>query len=83
MPKRKPAWDVLSEKEKKCIDNIIAFFQDVRGEKIGIVAAEQIFDVVISSAFIDTYNKGVVDAQKLIQEKIADMNIDLDSLIKK
>lgn len=83
MPKRKPIWDVLSkEKKRKCIKEIIAFFLDERGEEIGIVAAEQIFDAVMGSTFADVYNKGVVDAQKIVEEKQADMNIDLDLLLK-
>lgn len=83
MPKpRKPIWDVLSEEKKKeCINNIIAFFLDERDEKIGVVAAEQILDVVMESAFADIYNQGVISAQKLIQKKMADMNIDLDLLL--
>ena len=83
MAKRKPIWDILPEDEKKkCLDAIIAHFLDERGEKIGVIAAEQLLDVVMEKIIWTAYNKGIDDAKTLLQEKFADINIDLDLLAK-
>ncbi len=84
MSTRKPIWDILSEEKKKgALDAIMAFFQDEWGQSIGVIAAEQVLDLVMGGTFADIYNKGVVDAQKVLGERIADMNVDLDSLLRK
>lgn len=82
-PKRKLVWDVLPEhKKQECLNKIIAFSEDSMDEKIGLIAAEEIYDLVMESTFDAIYNKGVTDAQKTMQEKIMDLNVDLESLIK-
>lgn len=84
MNKRKLSWDSIPEdKKKQCLDNIIAFAQDSLDSSIGIVAAEQLYDTVMESTFDQIYNQGVLAAQKVMQEKIADLNVDLESLLKK
>lgn len=41
MKKRKPIWDVLSEEKKEvAIEAIISFFENERGEQLGVIAAE-------------------------------------------
>lgn len=83
MEKRKPAWDILPENRKKeCLARITAYFLDERGEEIGVIAAEDIFDAITEVAFPDIYNKGVLDAQKLIVEKNADIQSELDLLLR-
>ncbi|MEK7105594.1 MAG: DUF2164 family protein [Patescibacteria group bacterium] len=83
MEKRKPLWDIFPEKQKKeCLDRIIAYFLDERDEKIGLIAAEDIFHIVLEKAFSDIYNKGVLDAQQLIRTKGADIEAELDLLLR-
>jgi uncharacterized protein (DUF2164 family) len=83
MQPRKLLWDIFSENQKKkCIENIIAYFLDERGEKIGLIAAEEIFDVVIEGAFSEIYNKGVLDARQLMKEKAADIESEIDLLLR-
>ena len=83
MNTRKPLWDIFSEERKKgCLDRITAYFLDERGEKIGLIAAEDIFDTVLEQVFFDIYNKGVTDTQKLVREKAADIDAELDLLLR-
>lgn len=84
MKKREPIWDVLSKEQKQeALDTIIAFFLDALGESIGIIQAEQILDTVLEKTFPAIYNKGVTDAQKAVHERAADLNLDLDLLLRK
>ncbi len=83
MSNRKPVWDVLTDKTKReCLNSIIAYFFDERDEEIGLIAAEQLMDTIIEPVFTEIYNKGVVDAQSIIKEKLSNINIDLDLLLK-
>ena len=83
MSPRKPLWDIFTEERKKyCLDKISAYFENERGEKIGMLAAQDIFDVVIEGAFSEIYNKGVLDAQKIIRDKNADIESELDALLR-
>lgn len=83
METRKPLWDILSdERKRECVNRIIAYFQDERNEKIGVIAAQEILDTFVETAFPDIYNKGVLDAQKIIEEKSADMQFELDQLLR-
>ena len=83
MTARKLVWDAIpEEKKKECTGKIIEFAGSSWDEKIGIVAAEQLYDLVMESTFNAIYNLGVADAQKILQEKMADINVDLDSLMK-
>jgi len=78
---RKPLWDILSDKEKQdCLERIIAHFQDERGERIGVIAAEQVLDVILEPIVKSAYNKGLSAAKELLQDKFADINLDLDLL---
>lgn len=84
MGERKPEWDLLKEEEKQeALHQIIAYFEEEWGEKIGLIAAEQVMDKVLEQTFNHIYNKGVIDAQKALEEHIADTNVALDMLLKK
>lgn len=83
MPQRKPAWDMLSDASKQtCLDRIVAYFFDTRGEQIGMIAAEDLLQKILECAYADAYNKGVHDTQKLVQERNADLDADIDVLLR-
>lgn len=73
---------VKEETERATLDAIISHFQDERDEEIGIIAAEAILDVVLDSCGKDIYNQGLSDAQKIVQNKQADLNLELEALRK-
>jgi uncharacterized protein (DUF2164 family) len=83
MKKRKAIWDVISDKRREeCIRDIIGHFQDERGEEMGLIGAEQILDLVLEKIVWGSYNKGVSDIKAVLQDKFADINVDLDLLIR-
>ncbi|MDO8509985.1 MAG: DUF2164 domain-containing protein [bacterium] len=80
----KRKWDLLSKaKRKTCIDEIITFFKQKRGEKIGVIAAEDILDFFLQAIGKDIYNNGVEDSKKLLKRQFENLEVDLDLLLNK
>jgi len=76
-------WEILLDSDKSdAIDQIITYFQTEKGEEIGVIAAEEILDQVLSQVAIKLYNQGVEDARGLLRGKMEDFDIDLSSLLK-
>ncbi|HCC23163.1 TPA: DUF2164 domain-containing protein [Candidatus Falkowbacteria bacterium] len=77
-------WDLLPKaKRKACVDAIITFFKQERGETIGLIAAEDILDFFLQEIGGDIYNKVVDDAKKLLKKRFEDLELDLDLLLNK
>lgn len=66
--------------ERKCIDEVIARIDELDGETPGIIAAQDIIDIVTETLGPAIYNQGVRDAKKKLQERIADLEVDIDLL---
>jgi len=82
MSKIKRKWERLSDEEKNLAkEELILFFENKRNEKIGIIAAEEIINFFLQSVGGKLYNKGVTDAKKAIENRIEELNFDLDDLI--
>jgi uncharacterized protein (DUF2164 family) len=79
MAQAKRAWDYLNdEQRKKAIEEIIAFFESEREEKIGVIAAEQLLDMFLQSSGKEVYNKAIEDAKEFLRKKMEDVEIDID-----
>jgi uncharacterized protein (DUF2164 family) len=77
----KRKWDVSSkEVRKKCIDEIIARIDEQQGLDFGVLAAEEIMSIVEQNIGPDIYNLAVKDATKLLQDRISDIETELDLL---
>ena len=73
-------WDSEDEaKQRKCIDEVIARVEDIDGS-VGVVAAQDIIDIVTENLAPEIYNKGLRDAKKLIATKFSDVEAELDIL---
>ena len=84
MVKVKRAWDIISdEKRRSVITNIINYFECERGEKIGVVAAEEILDFMLQTFGSDLYNKGVEDSLNFMKERFNSLEIDINAILKK
>ena len=82
MSKVKRIWERLSDEEKKSAkDELILFFENERDEKIGIIAAEEIINFFLRTVGSKLYNQGITDAKKALNNRIEDLNYDLDDLI--
>lgn len=77
----KRKWDSQDEAlQRKCIDEIITRIDELEGDNAGVIAAQDIIDIVTENLAPEIYNKGIADAKKMIKEKLEDLDIDLSSL---
>jgi uncharacterized protein (DUF2164 family) len=75
-------WDI-EDKElgQKCIDEVIARVQDIDDtEAVGIIAAQDIIDIVLENAGPEIYNRALKDVHKVISEKFQDIEYDIEEL---
>ncbi len=74
-------WDSANDElQRKCIDEVIARIEEIDDDMVGVVAAQDVIDIVTENLAPGIYNKGVNDTKKLITEKLADIDVDIDSL---
>ena len=71
------------EKKREVVGAIIAYYQRERGEEIGVIAAEEILELVLELVGSEIFNKGVNEATKLIQERLAGVWLDVEAIVKK
>lgn len=77
----KREWDVSSkEVRQKCIDEVLARIEEQQGAEFGIIAAEDILDIVAQNVGPDIYNLAIKDTKKLLQTRFSDIETDLDLL---
>ncbi len=71
-------WDVLSDVERRhAVGEIIGYFEKERGEKIGVVAAGRVLDVVLQATNSALWNRMLDGVMPLLEQKITDMDISL------
>ncbi len=82
MNKVKRSWERLSDEEKNSAkEELILFFENERDEKIGVIAAEEILNVFLRTVGSKLYNRGLADAKKALNDRMVELNYDLDDLI--
>lgn len=75
-------WDTENkELQHKLQNEIITQLQEIDDtSSVGIIAAQDIIDIVTEHVGPEIYNKGVIDAKKMIVDKLADLEIELSTL---
>jgi uncharacterized protein (DUF2164 family) len=73
-------WNIDDEVNKKCIDEVITRIEEMDGENVGIIAAQDIIDIVAEYLGPEVYNAGIRSTKKLLQERFHDLEIDVDLL---
>jgi uncharacterized protein (DUF2164 family) len=68
------------EMKKKYLNDIIGFFQNERGEEIGVIAAEEILTFFIDTVGEEIYQKGITDCKKVVKEGMNNIEADLDMI---
>lgn len=78
----KRKWDLDNqERQRRCIDEVIARIEDIDDiSTVGVIAAQDIIDIVAEHLAPEAYNKGVRDAKKMIADKINDIEADIAAL---
>lgn len=70
------------EEKEFIITKIQAYFELERGEEIGVLAADQLFDYFLKEIGPYIYNQGVQDSKKMVDQKMMNMEEDILSLEK-
>jgi uncharacterized protein (DUF2164 family) len=78
-------WDTENEElQRKLLNEIIARVQEIDDTSaVGVIAAQDIVDIVTENIGSEIYNKGIADAKKMIVNKLADIEIDISTLEQK
>lgn len=75
--------DLLNEEQKRnAVRAIIDFYTTERDEEIGVIAAEEILDVVLQTAGDFIYNRGVKDGIKVMKERFEGTEVDMRALLR-
>jgi uncharacterized protein (DUF2164 family) len=75
---------ILTDTQKReAIKEIIAFFQDERGEEIGVIAAESFLDLFLEKVGNEIYNKGVEDTKGFVRNAMAEVDANIDITLKR
>jgi len=78
--KRKSDNLLTNGKKEEAIQEIIAFFEKSRDEKIGMIAAEDVLNFFLQNIGENIYNKGVNDSKELVKSRIEDLELELELL---
>ncbi len=75
-------WEIDNKQlNRKCLDEVIARVQDINDpDQVGIIAAQDIIDIVMENLAPVIYNKGVNDSKKLTLAKLSDLESEIDLL---
>jgi uncharacterized protein (DUF2164 family) len=74
-------WDIKDEQvHKSCIDELIARIDEQGSSPFGVLAAQEIIDIVSRYVGPIAYNTALEDAKKCLQAKVADLEVELDIL---
>lgn len=77
----KRKWDTTDEElQKKCVNEVIACVEEIDGDSVGIIAAQDIIDIVLQNHGPEINNTAIKDAKKLLQERFHDLEVDYDLL---
>lgn len=69
-----------TETEKQCLNEIIAHVQDLETTDIGVIAAQDLLDIVKQKLAPVIYNQAIDDVKRLVSEKLEDLETDVEML---
>lgn len=74
-------WDIKDEAaQKQCIDELLTRIEEQGEAEFGIIAAQEIIDIVANYVGPAAYNTGIEDTKESLQSKLADLEVELDIL---
>lgn len=75
-------WDINDQDlNRKCIDEVIARVQDIDDpERVGMIAAQDIVDIVMENYAPHVYNRALGDVRKMLEEKSQDVEYAMEEL---
>ncbi len=78
----KRKWDISSDElRKKCVQEVITRVDEQKDYQFGVVAADEVIDIVLQNLAPDIYNSAIADANKLLKKKLDDLEVEIDLLL--
>lgn len=72
--------NVPKELNDKCIAEVITRIDEIESETVGVIAAQDVIDIVIQNLGPEIYNMALRDTKELLIEKMSDVEFDIDQL---
>ncbi len=83
MNRVKKNWDMLPDESRKTvIEELRRFYQSEFEEELGMIRADLLLDKFLELTAIEIYNEGVDSTERLVEDKIADLKMELYMLRK-
>lgn len=74
-------WDIANKETRdKCINEVMTRIEEIGDDSVGLIAAQDIIDIVTENLAPEIYNKAIKDAKKLLQDRMNDAETELDLL---
>lgn len=74
-------WDITDlQLQRTCVQEILQRLKEQNGTEFGILAAEDIIEIVAHYVGPQAYNLGLEDARQVLQAKLNDTEVELDVL---
>ena len=72
-------WDIEDKQTNdKCIEEVMTRVEEIGDDTIGVIAAQDIIDIVTNNFGPEIYNKALRDAKKLFIDRASDIETELD-----
>jgi uncharacterized protein (DUF2164 family) len=77
----KRKFDTFSKEiERQCVDAVITRIEEIESDTVGVIAAQDVIDIVVQTLGPEIYNMGVRDTKKLLQDRFSDIETGIDLL---
>lgn len=75
-------WDTDNKAlNQKCLDEVITRVQEIEDpELVGVIAAQDIIDIVLENMGSEIYNKAINDSTKLLRDKFQEIEYSAEDL---
>ena len=76
--KTKKSWDILPDESRKTvIEELRRFYKSEFDQDIGVIMADTLLDKFLELTAVEIYNEGIDSTERLIEDKIGDLKMDL------
>ena len=74
-------WDIENkELNDQCAEEVITRIEELDGETPGVIAAQDIIDIVTSHYGPEIYNKAIRDTKSTLEGRFDDILIDIEAM---
>lgn len=83
MAKAKPSWDMLPDESRKTIiKELQRFYKSEYDQDLGVIMADTLLDKFLELAAVEIYNEGVDSTERLVEDRIGELKMELYMLRK-